>query len=180
MAETHKIEALETPCEDSNALAPDVLPPNVLPSDIFAISVPDVSPVVPPDDVCTDPKITVSTVEELQRIRCNRQELSSDYICSVVLRHQKCTMILDVDILYQKKYYLLCKKAKATLAAKTVRLQKQKDIKRLVFTSNHADKVKLRLMRDKLRQVQRRVHYNESSKTVLRKKMIDARKKCPL
>ena len=93
------------------------------------------------------------------------------------LRHQKCTMIIDVDILYQKKYFLPCKNAKATLAAKTVRLQKQKDIKRLVFTSNHADKVKLRLMRDELRQVQRRVNYNERSKTVLRKQMIDARKK---
>ena len=75
MTETHKIKAFETSCEDSHVLALDALPPNVLPSDvlhpglkvifpdlpspdvptdIFSISLPDVSPVVPPGKVCTD------------------------------------------------------------------------------------------------------------------------------
>ena len=73
------------------------------------------------------------------------------------LRHQNCNLMLDSASLPHKKHCLPCKKAKATLRNKTVRLQNQKDYRRLKFTACSPNKIKLRLMREKLKKVTKKM-----------------------
>lgn len=81
---------------------------------------------------------------------CNSKNTFTFQDALGTLRHNKCSLILDVNAKQNSKCCQNCKKAKITLSKKLLRLQRQKHVQRIVLKLSPERKKKLQRLNQKL------------------------------